>query len=358
MCIIVKKDKGTKIDFEMLENCFDRNSDGAGFMFVSDKGVEIHKGYMSWNEFENGVKELCNDNQEIVFHFRISTGVLTNEGNCHPFPVTNNFDEYQQTHIIVDTAMCHNGIMSTYEKRDNYSDTQHFVNEFLYPLKACGADLFDASALPLIKGIIGNYNKLAIMDKDKGTTLIGNFETDKKYEGYTFSNGSYVGFTYTPTKSTYKYTPSCCSTYNYNYKKTNAEPVYKHANEDFWKGVDIYPTEEDDYTTAYNTDDYNWGGVGNDITEFDNGDIIVHAFDEFEVDVMLTECKQLPTDSVIANLVREYWRIPGEIWYNREDMQFILVDDLDLYYTTWDIIEMFRDELKDMGVDITLSMQC
>ena len=62
MCIIVSKEKGVKLPTKkILENCFNRNSDGAGFMYVKNNQVMIDKGYMTFEDFYKRLKELKKD---------------------------------------------------------------------------------------------------------------------------------------------------------------------------------------------------------------------------------------------------------------------------------------------------------
>ena len=49
MCIIVAKKKGLELPTkEILRNCFNYNSDGAGLMFNDGKQVFIEKGFMDF----------------------------------------------------------------------------------------------------------------------------------------------------------------------------------------------------------------------------------------------------------------------------------------------------------------------
>ena len=53
MCIIVYKPTGIESpSWATLHQCFDYNSDGAGFMYAENGKVYIQKGYMTWNSFK------------------------------------------------------------------------------------------------------------------------------------------------------------------------------------------------------------------------------------------------------------------------------------------------------------------
>lgn len=76
MCIIVSKEKNKNIPSrEILENCFNNNSDGAGFMYVLNKNVHIEKGFMNFESFYNRIIELDKKinlkKRSLIMHFRI-----------------------------------------------------------------------------------------------------------------------------------------------------------------------------------------------------------------------------------------------------------------------------------------------
>lgn len=210
MCIIVRKDKGAKIDLGMLKECFLSNSNGAGFMFDSDDGVQIYKGYMTFKAFKKAVRKYLNDDMEVVFHFRISTGRDTNEMNTHPFPLGLPIEQNKATHITCNGAMAHNGILHEFEEYDEYSDTQHFIQEVVNPLYERGVDL------DVLEHLIG-ANKLCFMIHNKGTKWLGHMERDPGYKGYTFSNA-----TYKPFKTTYYSDWELPKSYLQSYKSDTA----------------------------------------------------------------------------------------------------------------------------------------
>ena len=93
MCIAVYSPKGNNIPCEdYLHNCFDNNSDGAGFAFNLNGHVEIVKGFMTWTDFINTFREYdksyCLKNRGVLIHFRIATHGKVDAANCHPFPVS------------------------------------------------------------------------------------------------------------------------------------------------------------------------------------------------------------------------------------------------------------------------------
>ena len=75
MCIIAVSKKGVRQpSLDQLRNMYTNNPDGAGYMFAKDGKVHIHKGFMTWEDFERAVKaENFTKDDPVVYHFRIST---------------------------------------------------------------------------------------------------------------------------------------------------------------------------------------------------------------------------------------------------------------------------------------------
>ena len=78
MCIIISKDRTCDRlpTIGELTNCFEHNSDGAGFMYVNNNKVIIEKGYMNLENFIDRYKELCVKfknfyKKSLVIHCRI-----------------------------------------------------------------------------------------------------------------------------------------------------------------------------------------------------------------------------------------------------------------------------------------------
>lgn len=193
MCIICRKQPKVKLDEESwgwLENSFDGNDDGAGFMYRADGKVRIFKGYMTWESFRDAVLDKLDiiNKQEVIFHFRIGTSGTTSKAMCHPFPISKKDSTLGQTKLKTNAALVHNGIIPGYGDKE-FSDTHVFVRDVLteLPYKTKAMRQLMASAL---------HSKFMIMDADT-TYLMGDFQ---KEEGWEFSNGSYK---YKPRPYTY-----------------------------------------------------------------------------------------------------------------------------------------------------------
>lgn len=235
MCVIVAKNKGIDLPSkEILKNCFDNNNDGVGFAFVnSNKEVVISKGYKKFDNFYNDLmkvdKKLNLKNKGLLIHFRISTSGLIDAGNCHPFPLSNDKNELRETKTKTKIAICHNGIISKYNKKDNVlNDTQLFIKNVVYPFSKLDKEFYKNNfIMDTIKELANS--KLAFLDSEENIYLLGEFV--KENDLY-FSNTSYIKRTF--TYSNYRYFDyDYDDYYSYNYwfnkkkKKTTAEQTKK-----------------------------------------------------------------------------------------------------------------------------------
>jgi hypothetical protein len=176
MCIAIYKPEGKLLSYETLEQCYNANSDGAGYMFHKSGKLYVKKGFFSFADFWKSYKR--DKTKECVLHFRIKTHGLINEANCHPYKITEEF------------AFVHNGMISGYTD-PNKSDTWLFNEAILQPLvsKWGKLSLFDDPVKKLIEAKIG-YSKLIFMDNE-GNTEIFNEDKGTWDDGVWYSNSSY-----------------------------------------------------------------------------------------------------------------------------------------------------------------------
>jgi hypothetical protein len=176
MCIAIYKPEGKLLSQETLEQCYNANSDGAGYMFHKSGKLYVKKGFFSFADFWKSYKR--DKTKECVLHFRIKTHGLIDKANCHPYNITNDF------------AFVHNGMISGYTD-PNKSDTWLFNEAILQPLvsKWGKLSLFDDPVKKLIEAKIG-YSKLIFMDNE-GHTEIFNEDKGTWDDGVWYSNSSY-----------------------------------------------------------------------------------------------------------------------------------------------------------------------
>jgi len=197
MCIIVVKPSGVKLPSkERLQICFNNNKDGAGFMYLKNKMVRIAKGYFTFDQFYNDLKEVAKKDVPVVMHFRIVSKGLKNAENTHPFPVTDNDLFIKNQNVSCKVGIAHNGTISspilTVSSGD--SDTLTFARDFL-PLIVYDNPKYyeDKDNIKLIEKIIGGFNKLAILSNDGHIEMINHFIED---DGCFYSNYTYEIHTY------------------------------------------------------------------------------------------------------------------------------------------------------------------
>ena len=176
MCIAIYKPADKILSQETLNECYDSNPDGAGFMYAQDKKLHIEKGFFSYDSFYKAYKE--HEHKQAVIHFRIKTHGKIDTTNCHPFAVNNAI------------GFVHNGIISGFGDA-NHSDTIGFNQSILQPLvsKWGNLALFQDPIIDLIEGRIG-YSKLVFLDRH-GNHKIMNEHKGEWDDGVWYSNNSY-----------------------------------------------------------------------------------------------------------------------------------------------------------------------
>ena len=184
MCIIVAKPRGKKLKKHVLKNCWDRNNDGAGFMFTSDNKIIIRKELKNfdklWLDYRNLIiNKGFEQKQNVVFHFRIKTHGKIDEDNCHPFYVNNG------KHM----AFCHNGTISNVkaDRKGNKSDTLVFRDKILDHLPK---NWMNNPGICLLMAEFISYNKFAFLHADDTVTII-NKSKGELDNGIWYSNTSY-----------------------------------------------------------------------------------------------------------------------------------------------------------------------
>lgn len=305
MCIIVYKEAGTnaKIDYELLENCFDNNPDGAGYAIAYDGKLLLKKGFMAWHDFETSlrktIKSIPIKEAGIMFHFRITTHGGTNRENTHPFPIgTETLTERKYTNLDACVAM--NGIcLANGGYKSKVSDTMEAVMEIINPMYDIAGAFWKHDSAKTIFGFLGA--KWAILEKDGSITSFGNFHS---VGGWTYSNYSYQSYKYdryTGNLKSYTPTTTYCGTY----------PYYNSYVDDY-----------DDYDESCAIDGVLVGGMTDDV---------VYALDLIEYEGKILE---LSTNKVRTVKLSDDYYIDkdGDLyWYNWNTDDFYLMSDEVVY---------------------------
>ena len=189
MCVICISPKGIRQpNKEEFQAMFSANPHGAGYMFINDDAlVEIHKGFMTFDDFWREIKARKFTKRDVViYHFRIATQARRHE-MCHPFPLTDDETELQAWDTIAEFGVAHNGIIDkTSNGNPMLSDTALYIRDYLAPRIASASDI-TPSLLDKIESETGS-SKIAIMDGNGQTWLTGKWIYDR---GLLYSNDSY-----------------------------------------------------------------------------------------------------------------------------------------------------------------------
>ena len=202
MCVIAVSRKGARQPTEdELRAMFRANPHGAGYMTARGGHVEISKGFMTEADFIHAVNyEGFGVNDPVVYHCRISTQAGTGAAMTHPFPLTDHIADCKMLDCSCPVGVAHNGIIRmTSDPRDKeYSDTAHYIAEFMHYLIRTPDDLHDPAVMDAIRRMTDS--KWAIMDGSGYIATVGDFCED---DGVLFSNRSYRSkqFTLSPVNT-------------------------------------------------------------------------------------------------------------------------------------------------------------
>jgi predicted glutamine amidotransferase len=174
---------------DTLRRMFINNPHGAGYMTARNGRVEISKGFMTWADFARAVRmEAFTAADPVVYHFRISTQAGVNPEMTHPFPLTSHIEQCKLWDVACPIGVAHNGIIRlTSNSRDReYSDTAHYIVEFLRYLVRDADDLRNAAILDAIHRTTDS--RWALMDSTGYIATVGDFIEEG---GCLYSNGTF-----------------------------------------------------------------------------------------------------------------------------------------------------------------------
>ena len=191
MCVIAISERGKRqpTRAELLA-MFKHNPHGAGYMLARGGRVEIHKGFMLFDDFWRAVRsERLTAADPVVYHFRISTQAGVNPEMTQPFPLTSRLAITKALDVRCTVGIAHNGIIpvTADPAERNYSDTALFVAGYLSGMIRTTSDIDDV-LLNEIKSLIG-WSKLAIMDGTGEIVTIGKFT---EHNGILLSNLNHI----------------------------------------------------------------------------------------------------------------------------------------------------------------------
>jgi hypothetical protein len=280
MCIIVYKPQNKAFpSMETLRTCFNRNPDGAGYMFTKNNQVEIKKGFMTFKEFVKSLKndKRQNSNAPFVFHFRISTQGGVKRELCHPYPLSDDMEKLKKLRTNTRIGVAHNGIIpltsdygygygiydySRYYSKDKVdvftpNDTMKFIVDYLSLIIKDEKYFKDEKTLTLIERLC--ESKLAILNGNGHCELIGDFVESG---GCYYSNNTFQPVQYQTTKFNFKSTPkSYLEKFDLNYKDKDIDDDYDKVNDPYGDFYNPYKKKYefvDCYCPCYNEGDISY----------------------------------------------------------------------------------------------------
>ena len=198
MCIIAYKPAGTAFPtWDTLENCFNNNPDGAGFMYADQYGVHVRKGFMKWKDFKQALLPHIDKGADLPFvlHFRITTHGGTKPEMTQPFPLSTNVKKLKELSSNCNVGVAHNGIIPMTSDAKKISDTAQFVKDYLTTLIANNPKYYrNPRIAEIVEELINS--KMCILSNDGHVEIVGN--------GWNEKNGIYYSnYSYEPTRWTY-----------------------------------------------------------------------------------------------------------------------------------------------------------
>ena len=192
MCLIafIPKIEETQINYDILERGFELNSDGAGYSFIKNGKVVIHKKYNTFSKFKKSFKRSTQGiTGPVLIHFRKATCGSKNKTNTQPINIVKN-----------DFVMAHNGVFSSlsfdYSRVSDSVRLAKLITQLGWSLP------LNKGQVGMLKALCEESSKLVFMDKS-GNYKIINEKLGKWKKGIWYSNT--YAFTFTTAFSTAMY---------------------------------------------------------------------------------------------------------------------------------------------------------
>lgn len=187
MCIIITKNSGIQMpSSEVLDTCFNNNSDGIGIAFARHGQVTVIKGLNSLEELNERITLFnLSVDDPIVFHFRIVSAGKKDDFNTHPFVIDDN-QPAELTFTTNKPVLFHNGTFFDISEGKNAAktDTQLLIEKII-----CKLYNDPVETLEIIEPLLG-YNKLVALEPS-GKINIYNEGFFHEKHGLKFSNDSF-----------------------------------------------------------------------------------------------------------------------------------------------------------------------
>lgn len=309
----------------LLADLYSHNSDGLGAMYHTTKhGLRIRKEVpRTLHDAERFIRELPDDDRNLVLHFRMKTSGNIDHANAHPFDV-----------LPRSIAMTHNGVLSISTQSDETKcDTRHYIERVLRPQLERYPELVANDAWREVIGRdIGRGNRFVFMDKD-GQMFFVNRHTGVEHEGMWIAN-------------------------TYSFDAGLLLPEYARASR--WGGYLPATAGYDDWGSIYTDDiafDSTYADVDRAITEYDvqtlaryiqddARGVFDYLFSWYYFDATIATEKVAPLEAKIMDLLRDEDSIELADMVKHYHGRNQLIAEVCVYHGEW-----FAHELNDGAGD-------
>lgn len=181
MCLIIHKPKGIAIPEDLLGAALTLNHDGWGLMGLDAEGAAIVERRID-SRLETILDALeRHRDAELVLHLRQRTRGTHTLNNAHPFKVAERL------------YLMHNGTLPIGQHVAGRSDTWHFVQDVLRPLRQNHIGLMaDPAFLRLLELSLKPENKVVLLDSRIGRIVILNRQHGVEFEGLWLSSTRWI----------------------------------------------------------------------------------------------------------------------------------------------------------------------
>lgn len=177
MCLAIYKPAGKTVSWDALEEGFSSNKDGAGFAYVQNDRLCIHRGLFNFDDFRTAF--MPHAEKQAAIHFRLATHGKKDKKNCHPFRINDNL------------CLIHNGILPIKCNQDkDMSDTWHYANLILKPMAERDAEFYIRDEVMFMGEAAIGSNKFVFLSADGGFS-IWNADAGHWDDDIWYSNKSY-----------------------------------------------------------------------------------------------------------------------------------------------------------------------
>lgn len=186
MCLLIFTHDSTTIPESHFRAAFNRNSDGAGFVYSQEGKLHLHKGFFTVKDLIEALPAAGSN--PCIIHFRFATHGAKDKANCHPFEAGGGW------------AMGHNGVIDGFPMLPSESDTAAFVRLAVKPYTEAHSEIVKLKEFQdYWAGCIGG-SKLAFLHEDGSYVIVnedkysGHWSEDKKtwYSNSTYEAPKYV----------------------------------------------------------------------------------------------------------------------------------------------------------------------